>query len=225
MTLTVILGMLFLFISKRKSYFFKVVTIILTFSIARVLFGTAWRTITPNINTTEPSCAFYVLLTANFFILSVLLIHTANYFTNESYKSLGWTGNNTTKNSLIGLATGGLIFLILTLNKGIEFHKFGPALFLGFLIASWQEENIFRGYLMKYLSRKFDMEETIIYQAMIYSLCHIGFYSFFPTLNLIVSLGVAFIMGIIFGCLKLKTESQIPGFLAHGIIDVAFLIT
>jgi membrane protease YdiL (CAAX protease family) len=155
----------------------------------------------------------------------VILIFAANRFTDESFRSLGWTDDNMVRNSLIGLVVGAGFFFVLSLSKKFEFHKLGPAIFFGFLIAAWQEENIFRGYLIKYLDERFDVEVTIIYQALIYSLCHIGFYLISPVINLIVSLVFAFIAGLVFGFLRLKTKSQIPGFLAHGIIDLAFLIT
>jgi membrane protease YdiL (CAAX protease family) len=96
--------------------------------------------------------------------------------------------------------------------------------FFSFLIAAWQEENLFRGYLTGYLKKRFSSEETVILQALIYSLAHLGFYPWQLFPNLIISFIFAFLLGLVLGFLKLTTKSQIPGFICHGMIDMALLL-
>lgn len=224
MLLTIVLGLFLLFVFRNKSDLLKIIVIILTFSIARTFFASAWKSITGNINSINPSAAFWLLLLFNFFILSVLFILGVNRLTKQQFRLLGWTKNKIVKNTLIGLIVGSFFFLFLTFNKSIKIENLPAAVFFSFLIASWQEENIFRGYLIRYLGHKFDIEETIVYQALIYSLAHIGFYSFSTIIGLTLSLIFAFILGLFFGYLRIETKSQIPAFIAHGIIDTAFLI-
>jgi membrane protease YdiL (CAAX protease family) len=225
MLLAVLVGLFLLFLFRQKSDILKLVLIIATFSVARVFFASGWKSLTGQITSIKPSAFFYFLLLANFFILSVLFILAVNHLTKRTFASLGWTSRAIIKNTLIGLIFGTCFFLLLTFNKPLKLQNLFPAAFFSFLIASWQEENIFRGYLMGYFTRRFDIEQAIIYQALVYSLAHMGFYLFLPISSLILSLIFAFILGLLFGYLRIKTKSQVPAFVAHTIIDVAFLIT
>jgi membrane protease YdiL (CAAX protease family) len=223
MSLTVVAGLLLLLAFRNKADLFKIVVIVSTFSIARIFFASAWKSLTGSINTIVPSASFYMLLLANFLVLSVAFILGVNRLTNQRFRSLGWTTNNLVRNTLIGLAIASALFFLLTFKKTIELPNLIPAILFSFPLASWQEENIFRGYLTAYFRRKFPPEEAVIYQALIYAVAHIGFYPFAPLVSLVLSLIFAFVLGLIFGCLRLAAKSQVPAFIAHAIVDVAFL--
>ncbi len=222
--LIVIVGLCLLFVCKRKSEFIKLIVIIVTFGIARALFGLGWKGLTGGDIKIISSNAFIFLLLFNFLILSILFIFGINFITNKRFVSVGWGMNGITRNILIGLTVGILLFLVLTFNKSVNYEKLPLAIFFSFLIASWQEENIFRGHLMLFLGHRFNAYESIIYQAIVYSIAHVGFYSFYPLPVFIASLIFAFIFGLIFGFLRMSTTSQIPAFVVHGMIDTAFLV-
>lgn len=225
MLLTIASGLLLLLIFRNKPDLLKIVLIVLTFTIARIFFASAWKSLTPGIDTIVTSASFCLLLSYNFLIISVAFILTVNHLTKHSFSTLGWTKTKITRNILLGIIVSAPFFLLLTFNKPIKYQTLFPALFFAFLIASWQEENIFRGYLMGYLAHKFDTPEAVIYQALIYSLAHIGFYPFSSIVSLLASLVFAFVLGLVFGLLRHAAKSQIPAFVAHAIIDIAFLAT
>jgi membrane protease YdiL (CAAX protease family) len=221
--LTVASGLFLLLIFRKKAELLKIILIVSTFVLARIFFASVWKSLTGSLNTAVPSASFYMLLLSNFLILSLAFILGVNRLTNQRLSSLGWTTSNLFRNTFIGLTAGSFFLFLLTFNKTIKLENLLPAAFFSFLIASWQEETIFRGYLITYLRRKFAAEEALIYQALIYSLAHIGFYAFSPPATLVLSLIFAFVLGLIFGCLKVATKSQLPAFIAHAMVDIAFL--
>ncbi|MHC4259438.1 MAG: CPBP family intramembrane glutamic endopeptidase [Planctomycetota bacterium] len=224
MSLTVASGLFLLLIFRKKAELLKTVLVVLTFTLARIFFASQWKSLTGSVNTFVPSASFHILLLCNFLVLSLAFILAVNRLTNQHFSSLAWTTNNLCRNILIGLAAGSFLLFILTFNKTIELENLLPAAFFSFLIASWQEETVFRGYLTKYLCRKLAVEEALIYQALIYSSAHIGFYAFSPLSTLLLSLIFAFGLGLLFGYLRLATKSQLPAFIIHGMVDTAFLI-
>ena len=225
MFLTVLVGLLFLWADRRKSETLKVTLIITTFCISRMFFRFAWQSVTGGAIAVSPTADFYLLLVLNFITLSIIFLPVVNLFTPQRFGTLGWTKDKIGRNLLFGFVLGGLSFFILTFHKNLKPENLPIAIFFSFFIASWQEETIFRGHLLTYFTRRFDTEEAIIYQALAFALAHIGFYPFHPLVNLVVSLVFAFVIGLILGYVRLKTKSQIPGFILHGMIDVAFLIS
>lgn len=219
---TVLLGLFLIYIA--RSPLAKIIILILTFAAARVFFGWAWRALAADI-IIIPSPGLFRLFLLNILCLSILLILGTSYILGLKFKAMGWTGDKIILNSAIGLAAGGFFFFMLSLNKTIKPENLPWAICFGFFIASWQEENIFRGFLPNYLlSRNYSKESTIIIQALIFSLAHLGFYNFMPLFNLVFSLLFAFILGLLFGFLRIYTGSQVPAFIAHGLIDVGLLM-
>lgn len=87
-------------------------------------------------------------------------------------------------------------------------------LFFGFAIAGFQEETIFRGFLMDALQERFGTVRSVFLQALIFSLAHIGY---FP-LSLWFLFVLAFVLGLLYGLLRVKRGSLVAAWIAHGLI-------
>lgn len=222
--ITVFIGLTLLYAARHNKDSLKIGIIILAFFVARIFFGLDWRLMTGSLDAISFENDFLLLLILNFSLLSAIFIFGVNCIIKKNLQSIGWVKKGLLKNIFFGAVVGGVFFLALTFQKTIEYENLIIAVFFSFCIASWQEENIFRGYLLEFLNKKYDSMESVMYQAFIFSVAHIGFYSFFPVVNLLFSLVFAFITGLIFGYLRVKTDSQISAFIAHGLIDVAILI-
>ncbi len=85
-------------------------------------------------------------------------------------------------------------------------------LFFGFAIASFQEETLFRGFLQNVLTERVGKWLGNVLQAAIFSIAHIGY---FP-LNAWPLFILAFLVGIVFGWLKMKRGTLIVPGIAHG---------
>jgi len=88
------------------------------------------------------------------------------------------------------------------------------SLFFGFAIAAFQEETIFRGFLQNIFTERFGNWYGNVLQAIIFSICHIGYYPLSSWYLFII----AFINGIIFGWLKMKRGTLIAPAIANGLI-------
>lgn len=82
----------------------------------------------------------------------------------------------------------------------------------GFFIASWQEENLFRGYLQPLLIERLGLWPGIIGQAALFSIAHLGWY---PSWHFFV---FAFAAGLILGWLRGRDGSLVAAFVAHGLV-------
>jgi membrane protease YdiL (CAAX protease family) len=85
-------------------------------------------------------------------------------------------------------------------------------LFFGFAIASFQEETMFRGFLQNVLTEKAGKWQGNVLQAAIFSIAHIGYYPLIVWPLFIL----AFVLGIVFGWLKMKRGTLIVPGIAHG---------
>jgi membrane protease YdiL (CAAX protease family) len=85
--------------------------------------------------------------------------------------------------------------------------------FFGFAIASFQEETIFRGFLFDVLHERFNTFWSVIFQALIFSVAHIGYYPFDRWILFIL----AFFLGIVYGALRAKRGNVIAAWIAHGL--------
>ncbi|ONI41739.1 hypothetical protein AN639_02165 [Candidatus Epulonipiscium fishelsonii] len=77
------------------------------------------------------------------------------------------------------------------------------------------EEIFFRGLLQKNLVSKYGQNIGIVITAIIFTLLH-GFYMFELPIA-IASATALFVVSIIFGILRAKSDSLIPSILAHGV--------
>ncbi len=87
-------------------------------------------------------------------------------------------------------------------------------LFFGLAIAGFQEETIFRGFLQSVLTERFGIGKGNIIQAAAFSIAHIGYYPLTAWPLFIL----AFVLGIIFGWLKMKRGTLIVPWIAHGLV-------
>ncbi len=87
-------------------------------------------------------------------------------------------------------------------------------LFFGLAIAGFQEETIFRGFLQSVLTERFGNWKGNILQAAAFSIAHIGYYPS-DAWHLFI---LAFVLGIVFGWLKMKRGTLIVPWIAHGFV-------
>lgn len=88
------------------------------------------------------------------------------------------------------------------------------SLFFGFAIAGFQEETIFRGFLQGVLTERFGRWPGNILQAAIFSLAHIGYFPWKAWPLFII----AFVLGLVYGWLRLKRGTLVVPWLAHGLM-------
>jgi len=84
--------------------------------------------------------------------------------------------------------------------------------FFGFAIAGFQEETIFRGFVQDVLTERLGRWQGNILQGAIFSLAHIGYYP----LDAWPMFLQAFLVGIVFGWLRMKRGTLIAPWIAHG---------
>lgn len=82
----------------------------------------------------------------------------------------------------------------------------------GFFIASWMEENLYRGYLQPLLIARLGLWPGIIVQGALFSVAHLGWYPSWPFFVL------AFGVGLILGWMRGRDGSLVAPFIAHGIV-------
>jgi len=82
----------------------------------------------------------------------------------------------------------------------------------GFFIASWMEENLFRGYLQPLFIDRWGLWPGICAQAALFSVAHIGWLPAWPHFILI------FVTGIVLGWLRGRDGSLVAPFVAHGLV-------
>lgn len=90
----------------------------------------------------------------------------------------------------------------------------GLSVFFGFAIAAFQEETLFRGFLMEALQKRFSIVWSLLLQALVFSLAHLGYIP----LERWVFFILAFVFGLLFGALRLKRGTLMAPWIAHGLI-------
>ena len=86
--------------------------------------------------------------------------------------------------------------------------------FLGFAIAAFQEETLFRGFLQSILQDRYGRIVAIVGQAALFALAHLGYYpvSAWPLLL------VVFLVGIVTGGLVDRRGMLLAAGIAHGFV-------
>jgi len=91
------------------------------------------------------------------------------------------------------------------------------------IVAVW-EEFTFRGLLWNQLNRfKFPTLAILFMQAIIFALCHYRKGNQFLSAITIVGYIWLFIWGILFGLIKLKSKSLVPGVISHALVNIVSL--
>ena len=160
--------------------------------------------------------------------IAILWIYAAyRLIERASWRELGWNLSNIKREIAFGVFLGTAIFLlfnyglILTEKPTINVDvRIAVLLFVGsFGVASWQEENIYRGYLQPKLKALVGKWWENFFQAILFSIAHIGYWQFTSALPFLRDLAVVAIMGLILGYYRKRYDSLIAPFIAHGLVD------
>lgn len=87
------------------------------------------------------------------------------------------------------------------------------------VIAPFFEELLFRGFVQPLLSRTFGMVAGVLITAAFFGALHAPEYSWAWQYALVVSLA-----GVVFGWVRARTGSIVPGVVMHGFYNLAFVI-
>ena len=144
-----------------------------------------------------------------------------------SWKELGWNFSHIKRELAFGVLLGVALFAlvyceIVFTNKPKIYGNVEIAvmLFIGsFAIASWQEENIYRGYLLPKLAVLTGKWKANAIQAVLFSVAHVGFWQSTSPIPFITNLAIVAIMGFILGWYRQRYDSLVAPFIAHGVVD------
>ena len=150
-----------------------------------------------------------------------------------SWKELGWNFSHIKREIVLGVLLGIALFILVNVCWSYNFWKFwspGPKicvnmdiavmLFIGsFAIASWQEENIYRGYLQPKLAVLTGKWKANAIQAVLFSVAHVGYWQFTSPIPFITNLTMVALMGFILGLYRQRYDSLVAPFIAHGLVD------
>lgn len=153
-------------------------------------------------------------------VIYIGLIKTARI----DVKSIGWTLKHFGRNLALGIAgfLGGLVILILFFITGgiseltidaqldINIWVLILSIIMGFAIAAWIEQSLMLGYLQPLLINKYGYWKGIFLQSLAWPLSHIGWFTTWQDFLM------GFIFGSLFGVLKGRNNTLVPGTLAHG---------
>jgi len=173
-------------------------------------------------------------ITDNFFTLifslpiAILWIYFAyRKIEGASWKELGWNFSHIKRDVAFGILLGVALY-ILDCSETVFTNK--PEISAGvgvtaiyfiwcFLIASWQEENIYRGYLQPKLAVLTGKWKANAIQAVLFSVAHIGYWQFTSLVPFITNLAVVALIGFILGWYRQRYDSLVAPFIAHGLIN------
>ena len=88
----------------------------------------------------------------------------------------------------------------------------------GFAIASFEEETIFRGFLQEVLDTKYGAWGSNLLQAAIFSAAHLGMEPITSLGSVTSLLLFRFVLGVVFGWLRMKRGTLLAAGVLHGII-------
>ncbi len=95
-----------------------------------------------------------------------------------------------------------------------------PVILIGLAPAVF-EEILFRGIFVYNLKKKYDSPVTImLISALVFSLVHLTNIIGMDLMSLLIQLIMAFVAGVVFGAIYLKTEDLVSIIIAHFAIDV-----
>jgi len=180
----------------------------------------------------EPSWRGAAFLLGLIVVLSVAVIGGGLFgLAGTSWQGLGWRRERLGREIVRGLLAAILLGLITLAFAVIGTRLLGlkppqPAagaatvsaasvllsVAFGFLVASWSEENVFRGYLQPLFISRYGLGPGIVLQAALFSVAHLGYYQAWPYFVL------AFVHGLVFGWLRGRDGSLVAPFLAHGLL-------
>ncbi len=214
--------------SNKKCTAFRALAYVLIFSAGRTL-GTlaANAATTPKragAGTQSPDLA-WVLFSLPIAILWIIIAYRR--IERASWKDLGWSLSHFKRELFFGVPMG---FILFVFRRSDEIFAHGPTVHIpltdavviflaSFGIASWQEENIYRGYLQPKLEALGRKKAAIIIQAVLFSLAHIGYYGFDASPEFFLGLLELAVVGLILGYYRQRFNSLVAPFIAHGLLD------
>ena len=160
--------------------------------------------------------------------IAILWIYVAyRLIERASWKDLGWNLSNIKREISFGVLLGAALFLLVNLETAFTKKptinvdaEIAVILFVvSFGVASWQEENIYRGYLQPKLRAVMVKWRANVFQAILFSITHIGYWQFTSALPFLMGLAVVALMGFILGYYRQHYGSLIAPFIAHGMVD------
>ena len=121
-----------------------------------------------------------------------------------------------------------ILIPIISNQWGIWLGKLSPEILLNSLIliigVGFAEELIFRGWLFEELKNQYGFKKALIFQALVYSIVHIGFdMPFWQMISILFGL---FLIGILLSIIKIKDNNSLWGCvgLHGGLVGIWFLI-
>jgi len=109
-------------------------------------------------------------------------------------------------------------------NPQVISENFYGLIFISLFLAPVGEETLFRGLLEGYLLEKNNRGIAVILPAVLFSLMHILPYYRTSLAYLVLLLVNSFILGVIAGYFRMKSNSLIPAFLTHVVFNLSGMI-
>ena len=120
------------------------------------------------------------------------------------------------------------MILVISNEWGNWIGKLTPEILVNSLILiigiGFAEELIFRGWLVEELKNQYGLTKAIIFQALVFSLVHVGFN--IPFWQMISILFGLFLLGILLSLIRIKDDNSLWGCvgLHGGLVGIWFLI-
>ncbi len=121
-----------------------------------------------------------------------------------------------------------ILILVISNEWGNWIGKLTPEILVNSLILiigiGFAEELIFRGWLVEELKNQYGLTKAIIFQALVFSLVHVGFN--IPFWQMISILFGLFLLGILLSLIRIKDDNSLWGCvgLHGGLVGIWFLI-
>ena len=130
---------------------------------------------------------------------------------------------------ILGVGLGGLFLLILAVSSflmgsfSLNIRRIMPPESWKLLygnIGAFFEEVAIRGVILILLLKRYDKTKAVFFSAFLFGIGHIiGFFLGNDLVSSVIQVLYAFCLGVLFAALVIKTNSLLPGIIAHMIIN------
>jgi len=130
---------------------------------------------------------------------------------------------------ILGIGFGGLFLLILAVSSflmgsfSLSIRRIMPPESWKLLygnIGAFFEEVAIRGVILVLLLKRYDKTKAVFFSAFLFGIGHIiGFFLGNDLVSSVIQVLYAFCLGVLFAALVIKTDSLLPGIIAHMIIN------
>ena len=184
----------------------------------------------------------HISLVGTIFTFSIFVISLPKWFEkrwkiNNTWKILGINKTDKKDNRFFYFINGllysiillSLISIIIISNQwGNWLSKLSPEILLNSLLLvigiGFAEELIFRGWLLEELKNQYGFKKALIFQALVFSIVHIGFdMPFWHMFSILFGL---FLLGILLSIIRIKDDNSLWGCagLHGGLVGIWFLM-